>query len=296
MILSYAAAVGRFHPQVARSSSGAAGIAQALRVAPAFITRLAPPALAWRISFVTRANAGGREGPSSSQEEESDDPDDNEEPFKRPRASKWMIVGLGNPGSKFVGTRHNVGFEAIDLLALQENIKLNTIQCKALVGKGMIEGVPVLLVKPQTYMNLSGDAVSPLALYYRVKPDNILVIHDDMDLDVAAMKMVPKGGPGGHNGMRNIIERFKDNKNIPRLRIGIGRPPGAMDPKAYVLQKFTQREKVEIDVCYERGADAVRLIMSDGFVAAVSKWRSPKRSRDPTASPAATAQQRAKQE
>ncbi|KAJ7538713.1 hypothetical protein O6H91_11G060100 [Diphasiastrum complanatum] len=163
---------------------------------------------------------------------------------------KVLFVGLGNPGSKYQGTRHNVGFEMIDTIAKAEGISINTIQCKALLGKGKIGDTVVLLAKPQTYVNLSGESVGPLAKYYKIPVEHVLVMYDDLDLEVAMMRLLPKGGHGGHNGMRNIIQNFKGNRQFPRLRIGIGRPPGTMDPKAYVLQRFSTREREEISSCW----------------------------------------------
>ncbi|CAI5478183.1 unnamed protein product, partial [Closterium sp. Yama58-4] len=129
---------------------------------------------------------------------------------------------------KYEGTRHNVGFEVIDAVARAEGISLRAMQCKAVVGKGRIAACPVLLVKPQTFMNLSGES-----------------IYDDMDLDVASMKLLAKGGHGGHNGMKSIMQHFQGSRNFPRLRFGIGRPPGRMEAKVYVLQKFSDREREE---------------------------------------------------
>eukprot|EP00897_Mesotaenium_endlicherianum_P001467 jgi/Mesen1/1348/ME000013S00840 len=190
----------------------------------------------------------------------------------------WLIVGLGNPGSKYEGTRHNVGFEMIDMVARSEGISMTTLQCKALVGKGRIAGVPVLLAKPQTYMNLSGDAVGPLGIYYKIPHDRTLVMYDDLDLDLAITRLLPKGGHGGHNGMRSIIQHFKGDKVFPRMRIGIGRPPGNMNVAAYVLQKFDKREREEIDYSLQRGVAGVQLVLSEGLGKAVSTWNVPRTS------------------
>ncbi|CAI7809156.1 unnamed protein product [Closterium sp. NIES-53] len=208
------------------------------------------------------------------------------------RGGPWMLVGLGNPGMKYEGTRHNVGFEVIDAVARAEGISLSAMQSKAVVGKGRIAACPVLLVKPQTFMNLSGESVGPLARFYKIPPERVIAIYDDMDLDVASMKLLAKGGHGGHNGMKSIMQHFQGSRNFPRLRFGIrrspgrmeararciGRPPGRMEAKVYVLQKFSDREREEVDVAIERAVDAVRLVAAEGMDKAVSTWNLPRRS------------------
>lgn len=194
----------------------------------------------------------------------------------------WLIVGLGNPGTKFVGTRHNVGFEMIDAIASAEGIKLSVIQHKSLVGKGYINETPVLLAKPQTYVNLSGEAVSPMAAYYRIPVTKVLVLVDDLDLDFAVMRLSLRGGHGGHYGMKSIIQRFKGNTSFPRLRIGIGRPPGSMDVRPYVLQRFSADEQEMLEQSLQRGVDAIRLVTREGLDKAVSTWTENRRAMTPT--------------
>ncbi|XP_057848894.1 chloroplastic group IIB intron splicing facilitator CRS2-A, chloroplastic isoform X2 [Cryptomeria japonica] len=155
----------------------------------------------------------------------------------------WLLVGLGNPGKKYEGTRHNVGFEMIDSIAQAEGISLNAIQSKALIGKGYICNAPVLLAKPQTYMNLSGESVGPLAVYYRIPFHHILLIVDMTELACGVMRLQAKGGHRAHNGVKNVIDNLKGNHDFPRLYIGVGAPPGLMDPKAYVLQQFSPMER-----------------------------------------------------
>ncbi|KAF3641695.1 Peptidyl-tRNA hydrolase, mitochondrial [Capsicum annuum] len=140
----------------------------------------------------------------------------------------WLFVGLGNPGDKYRGTRHNIGFEMLDAFANSQGIHMETVHCKAMFGKGFVNGIPVFLAKPLTYMNLSGES-----------------FHDDMDLPCGVLRLHPKGGHNRHNGLKNVIYHFRRNGEFPRLRIGIGRPPGQMDPKAFMLQKFnsTARER-----------------------------------------------------
>ncbi|XP_073267056.1 peptidyl-tRNA hydrolase, mitochondrial isoform X5 [Populus alba] len=161
--------------------------------------------------------------------------------------SPWLFVGLGNPGEKFKGTRHNVGFEMIDAFAESLGISMNIPLCKALFGEGFVGDAPVLLAKPQTYMNLSGESAGPLAAYYKLPLNRVIVFHDDMELPCGVLRLQEKGGHGCHRGLKSVINHFRGNREFARLRIGIGRPPGQMDPKAFLLQKFnaTARERLE---------------------------------------------------
>lgn len=177
----------------------------------------------------------------------------------------WLFVGLGNPGDKYRGTRHNVGFEMIDAFAESQGIPMSTVHCKAMFGQGFVGDVPVFLAKPQTYMNLSGESAGPLAAYYKLPLNRVLVFHDDMDLPCGVLRLQPKGGHGSHNGLKSVIYHFRGNREFARLRIGIGRPPGQMDPKAFLLQKFNQTARERIDVALEEGADALKLVLSKGL-------------------------------
>ncbi|KAG2710727.1 hypothetical protein I3760_04G042000 [Carya illinoinensis] len=155
----------------------------------------------------------------------------------------WLIVGLGNPGNKYHGTRHNVGFEMIDSISRAEGISMNTIQSKTLIGIGSVGEVPILLAKPQAYVNYSGEAVGPLAAYYQVPLRHILLVYDEMSLPNGVLRLQPKGGHGHHNGMRSVMEHLDGCRQFPRLGIGIGNPPGTMDLKAFLLQKFSSVER-----------------------------------------------------
>ncbi|KAF3431771.1 hypothetical protein FNV43_RR26507 [Rhamnella rubrinervis] len=155
----------------------------------------------------------------------------------------WLIVGLGNPGNKYHGTRHNVGFEMIDSISQAQGIAMNTIQSKALIGIGSIEEVPILLVKPQSYMNFSGESVGPLAAHYQVPLRHILLIYDEMSLPNGVLRLQPKGGHGHHNGVKSVMGHLDGRREFPRLCIGIGNPPGTMDIKAFLLQKFSTVER-----------------------------------------------------
>ncbi|TVU47053.1 hypothetical protein EJB05_06631 [Eragrostis curvula] len=149
-----------------------------------------------------------------------------------PPIQPWLFIGLGNPGEKYQSTRHNVGFDMIDAFAQSQGITLTTHYFKALFGEGMVDGA------------------GPLAAYYKLPLNRVLVVYDDMDLPCGVLRLQPKGGYGRHNGLKSVINNFRRNREFCRLRIGIGRPPGQMDPKAFVLQKFnrTGHERAKINV------------------------------------------------
>ncbi|KAM0875641.1 hypothetical protein ACQ4PT_036680 [Festuca glaucescens] len=184
----------------------------------------------------------------------------------------WLIAGLGNPGAKYHGTRHNVGFEMVDRIAREEGIAMNTIQSKSLLGVGSIGDVPVLLVKPQSYMNYCGEAIGPLAAYYQVPLRHILVIYDETSLPNGVLRVQRKGGHGRHNGLQNVIEHLDGCREFPRLSIGIGSPPGKMDARAFLLQKFSSEERVQIATALEQGVDAVRTLVLKGFSGSIERF------------------------
>ncbi|CAN6445322.1 unnamed protein product [Victoria cruziana] len=184
----------------------------------------------------------------------------------------WLVVGLGNPGNKYHGTRHNVGFEMIDRISKEEGIVMSTIQSKALIGIGSVGEVPVLLAKPQTYVNFSGESVGPLAAYYQVPIRHILVVYDEMSLPNGVLRLQPKGGHGHHNGMKSVMEHLDGCHQFPRLCIGIGNPPGTMDVKAFLLQKFSTEEREQVDEAIKQGAEAVRTLILRGFDDAIDKF------------------------
>lgn len=150
---------------------------------------------------------------------------------------RYLIVGLGNPGRKYQNTRHNIGFQCVDALANTHGLTFDKKQAKALVAAGTIQNHPALLVKPQTYMNLSGDSVSGLMNFYKIPPENLMVIFDDLDLPLGTLRIRAAGGSSGQKGMKHIIQRI-GTQAFSRIRFGIGRPPGRMDPAAYVLRPF----------------------------------------------------------
>ncbi|PWA96023.1 peptidyl-tRNA hydrolase family protein [Artemisia annua] len=176
----------------------------------------------------------------------------------------WLFVGLGNPGDKFKGTRHNVGFNMIDTFVESEGIAMDSVFCKAIFGKGIVDGVPVLLAKPQTYMNLSGESSGPLAAYYKLPLNRVMVFHDDMDLPSGVLRLQPRGGHGSHNGMKSVSYHFRGNREFARLRIGTRKPPGQMDPKAFLLQKFNLTAQERIDVGLKEGVAALKVLLTKG--------------------------------
>lgn len=184
----------------------------------------------------------------------------------------WLIVGLGNPGQKYIDTRHNAGWHLLDTIVQQtDQFRFDQSRNKARLARGGLAGRQVALVKPQTFMNLSGEAVGALARFYKVPPARILVAFDDIDLPVAALRLRPKGGAGGHKGMRSVIQHLGTDE-FPRVRLGIGRPAGRMPVEAYVLQKFKPDEWEAMVVTYEQAVEAVKAIVSQGINQAMNQF------------------------
>ena len=182
----------------------------------------------------------------------------------------YLIVGLGNPGPQYVASRHNIGFRCLERLAAAHDLAFHKRQKQAQVARGTIHGQPVILAKPQTFMNESGRAVVPLAHFYRVVLERLLVVYDDLDLPLGAVRLRPEGGSGGHKGMRSVIEHL-GSQDFPRLRIGIGRPPGRMDPAAYVLQDFSADEEPLLEGTLERAVVAIETWLREGIEAAMEQ-------------------------
>jgi PTH1 family peptidyl-tRNA hydrolase len=180
-----------------------------------------------------------------------------------------LIVGLGNPGRKYAGHRHNVGFQCLDHLAEAWGLSFSKRKHKALLAQGHIAGLKAILAKPQTFMNLSGQAVERMARFYKVPPENILVIYDDLDLPVGKIRLRPEGGSGGHKGMKSVIEHLGSN-GFPRLRVGIGRPTHG-DPVDYVLSDFAPDEQIAMEQAYERAVSAVELWLTEDIAAAMNR-------------------------
>jgi len=182
----------------------------------------------------------------------------------------YIIAGLGNPGRRYENTRHNLGFITIDALAGENGIKVNMIKHKSLVGEGMIAGHKVLLVKPQTYMNLSGESVREIISYYKIEPENLLVIYDDIDLPAGQLRIRKKGSAGTHNGMRSIIYNIQTDL-FPRVRIGIGsdRKKGLID---HVIGGFKKEEKKIMEDAVIKAVKAVELIFEEGIEKAMAEY------------------------
>ena len=181
-----------------------------------------------------------------------------------------IVVGLGNPGRRYKGTRHNVGREVTHSLAERFKIRFAD-DGWAKVGRGRVEGVTLLLAMPETYMNVSGQAVKDLLHRRRRRPNDLLVVHDEMDLSLGQLRLRPGNGPGGHNGVRSIIEEIGTGM-FPRLRIGIGRPPAGVDPVEFVLDRFTADERPRIDEAVARAAEAVMVVTAEGLPAAMNRY------------------------
>jgi PTH1 family peptidyl-tRNA hydrolase len=189
--------------------------------------------------------------------------------------SPVLIVGLGNPGKEYAAHRHNVGFHVVDALARTHNlIFARHKRAKARVAQGQIEGKLVILVKPQTFMNLSGKSVSRLSREREIPPERILVVYDDLDLPLGRVRLRSEGGTGGHKGMRSIAELL-GTQSFPRLRVGIDRPPGNMDPADYVLLPFAEDEKSLAAEVVARAVAAVECWLTDGIVAAMDQFNRP---------------------
>ena len=181
-----------------------------------------------------------------------------------------LFVGLGNPGQNYEHTRHNVGFDAIDIFAKQNEMEFQETKFKGLVAKKLINGKQVILLKPLTFMNLSGDSVRLVYDFYKIDIDNVIVIHDDMDTPVGSLRMREKGSSGGHNGIKSIIAQL-GTENFKRIKIGIGKAP--YDTIDFVLGKPSILEKPLIDQALNKAANVMENVISEGFEKACSKYR-----------------------
>lgn len=180
-------------------------------------------------------------------------------------ADPLLVVGLGNPGPQYAKTRHNLGFMVADLLAGRMGAQFKVHKRSgAEIVTGRLGHRPVVLAKPRTYMNESGRQVGPLAKFYSVMPADIIVIHDELDIDFGRIRLKLGGGEGGHNGLRSVANAL-GTKNFQRVRIGIGRPPGRKDPAAYVLEAFAAAERPEVPAICEQAADATELLIEAGL-------------------------------
>ena len=183
-----------------------------------------------------------------------------------------VIIGLGNPGDKYAHTRHNVGFDVVSILSQKENIPLKKIKCHALLGEGMLGGEKVVLVQPQTYMNLSGQSVVDVLNWYKITPEETLIIVDDIDLPMGQVRLRPHGGAGTHNGLRNIVQ-LTGSDRFPRIRVGVGGKPEGWDLADWVLSKYQTEEdrKIMFDA-YCLAADAAKSWVTQGIDKAMNLY------------------------
>lgn len=189
----------------------------------------------------------------------------------------FLIVGLGNPGEQYVRNRHNVGFQCVDYLADRHGLRFTEKQHKARLASGMISGQRVVLAKPLTYMNDSGQSVAALVRWHKLDPaSELIVIYDDLDLPFETIRLRANGSAGGQNGMRSIIQHL-GGQNFPRLRVGIGRPAGRQDPKDYVLANWSREQSGQLAALYARVADALETVISEGLTLAMTRFNAPER-------------------
>lgn len=186
-------------------------------------------------------------------------------------ANLYLIVGLGNPGPQYARTRHNVGWEVLDGLAKRHGLQFRTKQARAEIARGNIAGRPVILAKPQTFMNLSGQAVRGLVQFYKLPLTQVLIIHDELDLPLGTIRLRERGSAAGHNGLTSIIQQL-GTPNVPRLRVGIERPPVPGDQVHWVLGHFSAAERAELAPALETAADAAETWLRDGIALAMNRF------------------------
>lgn len=183
----------------------------------------------------------------------------------------YLLIGLGNPGREYAGTRHNFGFMLMDRLAVRLNARGMKVQSKAIVTTASYNERKLILAKPQTFMNLSGQSVQGLVHFYKLPLANVMILSDDLDIPFGTIRIRASGGPGGQRGLSSILEKL-GTKDIPRMRLGIGRPPGRMDPADYVLQHFSRDESQLLSETLDRAADAALEFVTNGLNAAMNKF------------------------
>lgn len=183
----------------------------------------------------------------------------------------YIIIGLGNPGKKYEHTRHNAGFDAIDKLAEKHNIKMDKLKHKALLGEGRIGAEKVVLIKPQTYMNLSGESVLSVCQFYKPEFDKLIVMYDDIDLEVGKLRIRKKGSAGSHNGMKSIIKCI-GTQEFPRIRIGVSKPPEGWDLADFVLSKYPKEQEKDLEESLERVVLTIEEIIDSGIESAMNKY------------------------
>ena len=183
----------------------------------------------------------------------------------------YLIIGLGNPEEEYSKTRHNMGFNTINKLAKKYNIEINKNKFQGLYETAIIEGQKIVLIKPQTYMNLSGNCIKEFVNFYKIKNENILVIYDDMDIEPGTIKIRKKGSSGGHNGMKSIIQQL-GTEEVPRIRVGIGRPEHSGDEVNYVIGAIPEEEIPKLEEGTEKAKEAIIEILKNGIDSAMNKF------------------------
>ncbi|MEV1201721.1 aminoacyl-tRNA hydrolase [Microbispora rosea] len=186
-------------------------------------------------------------------------------------AQRWLVAGLGNPGPEYAGNRHNAGFMVLDELAARVGGRFKAHRSRAEVVEGRLAALPVVLAKPLSFMNLSGGPVKALADFYKVTPDRVIVIHDELDIPYGALRAKIGGGDNGHNGLKSITKSL-GTRDYPRIRFGIGRPPGRMDPATFVLRDFATAERKDLPFLVDRAADMVESLMTAGLDATQNRF------------------------
>ncbi|MCX8116457.1 MAG: aminoacyl-tRNA hydrolase [Desulfobacterota bacterium] len=182
-----------------------------------------------------------------------------------------LIVGLGNPGVQYEGSRHNIGFFIVDRLAALAHIPITTKRFQALIGKGKIDSQEILLLKPMTFMNRSGEAVKRAILFFHLEPKDLTVVHDDLDLPFGRLRFKRQGGDGGHLGVRSIVETIGTERFL-RLKVGIGRPPPHLDPADYVLGQFDEAERGSLEKVIDLAAEALKVMVLEGLQTAMNRY------------------------
>ena len=184
---------------------------------------------------------------------------------------RWLIAGLGNPGPQYAGHRHNAGFMVADVLAGRMGVSLKRDRSGAAVATGLLAGLPVTLARPLTFMNLSGRPVAAVRSFYKIPPERVLILHDELDLPFGTVRLKRGGGEGGHNGLKSVTKSL-GAKDYCRLRLGIGRPPGRMDPAVFVLRDFSPAERQDLPLVLDLAADASEALLRAGLAAAQNEF------------------------
>ena len=193
------------------------------------------------------------------------------ERLNKENPNTYLLIGLGNPGRDFEMNRHNIGFMVISHIAKKIGLEFSRVKSNALITDGHYQGHKVILAKPRTFMNLSGQAVQSLLKFYKIPLENLLLIYDDADLEFETLRLRPEGGSAGQKGVKSVIQHL-GTENFPRLRVGLGRPPGKMSTPKYVLQDFSKEQQSILPFVLDRAADAAFAFITEGIDAAMNKY------------------------